>query len=296
MWLLAALTGYILLAVVFILDKHILAKEVKKPIIFTFYSCIFLLAVGLGWLFVPVETSLIYWFWAVVSGFTFGLALHTMFVAVSKSEASHLDPFIGAIITIATFGGAALWLGENLTERQGMGIICLGIASLLLAVETNRRSKSKQWQWYGLGIISGILFAISALSGKFLYDTFGFASGLIGSRFTTGVFGLLLFLLPSIRHIRQPNKRQTKTNPVGLVVLDKIFGVAAVLCIQYAIARSSVTVVSALAGLQYALMFGVIAILSWCKSKFLREQFSLLETVAQVVGLIFIIIGLYLVV
>ena len=298
MWLISALIGYVLLAVVFILDKHILAQEVRRPIVYTFYSCVFLLAVGIAWAFVPFETSLTYWLWSIVSGFAFGMALHAMFVAVSKSEASHLDPFIGAIITIATFAGAYLWLGEILTSRQSTGIICLGIASLLLAVEdkSKNKNKSKRWQWYAIGILAGILFAISTLTGKFLYDEFGFVSGLIGSRFTTGVFGLLILLLPSaVRALRAPAIKTAK-NPAGLVILDKVLGVISVLFIQYAISKSSVTVVSALAGLQYALMFVVIVILTWRNSKFLKEKFSLLETTAQVAGLILIMIGLYLVV
>lgn len=296
MWLISAVIGYVLLAAVFILDKHILAQEVRRPIVYTFYSCVFLLAVGLAWIGVPFETSLVFWFWSLVSGFAFGLALHTMFVAVSKSEASHLDPFIGAIITMATFAGAYFWLGETLTTTQSAGIICLGIASLLLAVEGERKKNSGRWQAYGIGILSGIFFAIAALSGKFLYDEFGFISGLIGSRFTTGIFGLLILLLPSaVKALRAPASKTAK-NPAGLVILDKFLGVVSVLFIQYAISKSSVTVVSALAGLQYALMFVVIVILTWRNSKFLKEKFTLLETVAQVAGLILIILGLYLVV
>lgn len=296
MWLISAVVGYVLLALVFILDKHILTQEVRKPIVYTFYSCIFLLVVGLAWAVVPLETSVVYWGWSLISGFTFGAALHTMFVAVNKSEASHLDPFIGAIITVATFAGAYLWLGETLTNRQILGIVCLGISSLLLAAEGKTNTYSKRWQWYGFGVVAGILFALSHLTAKFLYDEFGFVSGLIGSRFMTGIFGLALLLLPlTWRALKIPAPRSAK-NPAGLVILDKVLGVVAVLCIQFAIARSSVTIVNALSGLQYALMFVIIVILSWRKSTFLTEKFSVVETIAQITGLILIMIGLYLVV
>lgn len=297
MWLISALIGYILLAVVFILDKHILAQEVRKPIVYTFYSTIFLLALGLAWIFIPFETSLSYWLWSLVSGFTFGLGLHCMFVAVSKSEASHLDPFIGAMVTMATFIGGYFWLGEVLSDKQMIGIACLGLASLFLAVEKNKDGKNqKHWYWYLLGILAGILFALSSLSGKLLYNDFGFVSGLIGSRFTTGIFGLLIFLIPTEIRIKETKTRKIPKNPLGLVVIDKVLGVVAVLFIQYSIAKSSVTVVNALSGLQYAIMFVVIVILSARKSKFLKEKFAVLETLAQVAGLILIMIGLYLVV
>lgn len=296
MWLISALIGYILLAIVFILDKHILAQEVRKPIVYTFYSTVFLLVVGLVWLFIPFEKSLTYWFWSIISGFAFGAALHAMFVAVEKSEASHLDPFIGAMITMVTFAGAYLFLGEQLTQTQMWGIGCLGLASLLLAVESKSGKTKRQWQWYLLGILSAIFFTISHLTSKFLYDEFGFVSGLVGSRFTTGIFGILILFLPSaIKALRKPAPKKAK-NPAGLVILDKVLGVASVLFIQYAISLSSVTVVNALSGLQYALMFVVIVVLSVGRSKFLKEKFTLVETVAQVAGLVLIILGLYLVV
>ncbi len=296
MWLISALIGYILLAVVFILDKHILAQEVRRPIIYTFYSTVFLLLVSLVWLVIPIEKSWSYWVWSLISGFSFGLGLHTMFVAVNKSEASHLDPFMGAIITIAIFAGAYFWLGEVLTQKQLVGIICLGLASLLLAVESKSRRVKKQWQWYGLGILSAIFFAISHLSAKFLYTNFGFVSGLVGSRVMIGIFGLCLLGLPiTLAGLKEKTPKKAK-NPVGLVLTDKILGVVAILCIQYAIFLSSVTVVNALAGLQYALMFVIIVILSAGNSKFLKEKFTLFETVTQVSGLVLIILGLYLVV
>ncbi len=297
MWLILAILGYILLAAVFILDKHILAQEVQKPIVYTFYSTIFLLAIGLVWLFIPLEHSSVYWFWAFVSGFTFGLAMHTMFVAVSKSAASHMDPFIGAVITIAIFAGAHFWLNETFTNRQLIGIICLGLASLFLAVEQKNKRETSRWPWYFLGMVSAILFAISHLSVKYLYDHFDFISSLAGARFTTGIFGLLLLLVPSLsKALHTPKKKVAKKNPAGLVILDKVMGVVSVLFTQYAISLSSVTVVNALSGLQYALMFAVIVFMSKHNSKFLKEKFSPLQTTAQIAGLVLIVIGLYLVV
>lgn len=300
MWLISALVGYILLAVVFILDKHILAQEVHKPLVYTFYSSIFLLAVGLAWFFVPVETNVTYWVWSLISGFAFGLALHTMFVAVEKSSASHVDPFIGACITMAIFAGAYLFLDEHLTYQQIWGIGCLGISSVLLTVKSKtkhiKEKTTNHWFSYGIGVVSAILFAVSHLSSKFLYTEFGFVSGLIGSRFTTGIFGVCMLVLPiTWQALQKPAPKKAK-NPAGLVVVDKVLGVVSVLCIQYAISLSSVTIVTALSGLQYALMFVIIVLLSVRNSQFLKEKFTPLETMAQVAGLILISIGLYLVV
>ena len=292
--------GYTLLAVVFVLDKRILTNEKQPPIVYTFYSSIFLLLVGLAWFFVPLSSDPKFWLVSVVSGLTFTLGLWAMFVAVSKSEASHIDPFIGAVITTATFFSARFFLNETLSLRQTAGIFLLIVASVFLAREKTQTNQM-HWRWYGLGIIAGILFAISNVSGKYLYDTFSFLPGLIGSKFTAGWFALLLLFFPTVRNIFfHPKKAKTiiakHKQPVGLVLVDKILGVIAILLLQWATAVGSVTAVNALAGLQYALMFVIILILSKYGSKFLQEYMTKQEIVLQSFALLLVFVGLVLVI
>src|SRR3989338_6740223 len=182
MWILIALIGYALFAVVFILDKRILTNEKQSPIVYTFYSTVFLLLVGLAWFFIPFSFDPKFWLVSLISGFTFIVGLYTMFVAVSKSEASHIDPFIGAMITVTTFFLARFFLNEALTIRQMAGIGLLIVASVFLSFKKTPQNKT-HWRWYAIGIVAGIFFGISNVSAKYLYDTFSFIPGLIWSRF-----------------------------------------------------------------------------------------------------------------
>ena len=43
MWLSFAFIGYFLLAITFVLDKFILTKSVANPLVYTFYSTVFLI-------------------------------------------------------------------------------------------------------------------------------------------------------------------------------------------------------------------------------------------------------------
>lgn len=295
MWFVSALVGYSLLAAVFILDKRILTAELKHPVVYTFYSTVFLLAVGAAWLFVPFITDPVLLVLSLISGLAFGGALWLMFVALKKSEASHLDPFIGAVITLGTLAGADLWLSEGLTVQQIIGCAVLAAASFLLAREETAAHRG--WHvGYVWGIVSGILFAISHLTAKAVYNNTDFWPAFVTTRFTIGVFGLLLLGAPAVwRSFAVKKTKQTKRHPLTVVVLTKVLSLFANSAIQYAIALGSVAIVNALAGLQYALMFVGILILNAWRPGFFREYISRRELWLESAALVLVIVGVMLV-
>lgn len=295
MWFVSALVGYSLLAAVFILDKRILTAELKHPVVYTFYSTVFLLAVGAAWLFVPFITDPVLLVLSLISGLAFGGALWLMFVALKKSEASHLDPFIGAVITLGTLAGADLWLSEGLTVQQIIGCAVLAAASFLLAREETAAHRG--WHvGYVWGIVSGILFAISHLTAKAVYNNIDFWPAFVTTRFTIGVFGLLLLVAPAVwRSFAVKKTKQTKRHPLTVVVLTKVLSLFANSAIQYAIALGSVAIVNALAGLQYALMFVGILILNAWRPGFFREYISRRELWLESAALVLVIVGVMLV-
>ena len=257
---LVATIGYILLAFVFILDKIILSKSVDKPVVYTFYSTIFLLAV---FLLYPLGVQTIFGvhlFWAIFSGLTFGFGLWLMFIALKKGETSHISPFIGAIITISAFIISYFVLSEQLTSFQLFGIGILIFSSLLLSFE-----KSRKHNGFHIGFVwaigAGILFALSHVSAKYIYDLYQFLTGIVWTRGTTGFVGLICLFFPSVRRVFKKKKRKTelktveKRHVISIVISTKVLSVLANLLIQYAIAIGSVTVVMALSGLQFAIMF-----------------------------------------
>lgn len=302
MWLVYSLVGYTLLAFVFILDKRILSKNHTSPAVFAFYSTIFLLAVGLVWLFgVPLLSNTRDWLLALVSGFTFGLGLLLMYKAVEKNEASHMDPFIGAVITIATFAAASFWLNETLNRNQIIGMCILAGASLILSHERRRKGKVGLHVGYLWGIAAGIAFALSNVSTKYLYDLYPFLTAFVATRVTIGVFGLILLPLPAVlKTFRKKTLTKSKTTERSqtfwLVLVDKFLGIIGAILIQFATATGSVTMVNALGGLQYALMFTVIIMLSKFRPDIFKESFTKRELIIQTTAIILVVLGLALVV
>ncbi|MEK7084058.1 MAG: DMT family transporter, partial [Patescibacteria group bacterium] len=131
-------------------------------------------------------------FWiAAVSGLTFGVAMWAMFAAVKASEASHIDPFIGATITIATYVFSTVFLGETLTQLQFIGVFVLAAASLLLSFEKSRNHNGFHTGFL-FGMLSGILFALSHVCAKYLYDHYSFLTAIVWARGIAGFFGMAL--------------------------------------------------------------------------------------------------------
>ncbi len=301
MWLLFALFGYGLLAIVAILDKFIVTKTAIKPIVFTFYSTIFLLPL---FLLLPFgvtfpESSFVY---VVIglSGLTFLLALWTMYLAFRQSEISHIGPLVGGVTPLFVLLLGRIFLNEKLSGVELAGVFLLILGSLLISFQPVRHHHSLT-QGAGFAILSSFFFAVSHLTSKYLYDGLGFYSGLVWSRAAIGFFGFLMLIIPAVRiglrpkfsfHKLIPWRERFNYGNFFLVFVDKVLGVVGVLSVQFAIALGSVTVVNALNGFQYGLLVILVALLSWFFPKVFRERYERGELWQEIAAVILIGIGL----
>lgn len=302
LWFVIALIGYALLALVFVLDKFILSKSLGSPAVYAFYSSIFMFGALAA---LPFGVQVLFgldWFWAIVSGLAFGGGLWAMFTAVKRGEASHIDPFIGAVVTIAVYTLSYMFLSESLTRTQIGGIIVLIFASLLLSFE-----KTRQRNGFHVGfiwaIIAGILFGLSHVTAKYLYELYPFLTAFVWTRAATGLLGIALLLAPSVRRelktvfskkkARAASKKINfgKDHALMVVSLDKVLGIVGVVLIQYSISIGSVTLVNALSGLQYAFMFVMIYVLTKLRPRLFNEYFTKRELRMQILALFFVLIG-----
>jgi drug/metabolite transporter (DMT)-like permease len=294
MWFLIAILGYFLLAVVFVLDKFILTKSVQSAAVYTFYSTIFMFGALFAY---PLGVELLAgndWLVATLSGLTFGFGLWVMYIAVKIGETSHITPFVGAWITIATYAIASIFLGEQLTALQIAGMALLVMASLILSFE-----RSRAFNGFHIGFVwaalAGILFAVSHTSAKYIYESYPFLTGFVWTRATTGLVGLFLLCSPAVLRTFRRKKKKAKTyakrHVIQIVVSAKALGVFAVIALQYAIAAGSVTLVNAMGGIQYVLMFLMILFLTMFFPKVFKEYITRREKIVQSIALLLVAIG-----
>ncbi len=296
-WFFIALFGYFLLAVVLVLDKLILTKSVGKPIVYTFYSTIFMFGAFL--LYPLTEGTLvgIDWYIASVSGITYGLGFWTLFIAVKEGEATHINPFNGAMVTVFTFLLAAHFLGEALTQFQMIGVLVLISASIMLSFE-----KSKKHGGVHVGflwaLISGLFFAISHVSSKYLYELYPFWTAFMWTRATTGLLGFALLLSPTVLRTFKRKKKKAKTyakrHAFAIVVADKVLAIIAIVLLQFAAAIGQVTLVIAIGGVMYVMMFMMVYLLSKLAPKILKEYFTRRELAVQSLAILLVAVGSYL--
>ena len=284
--------GNISLAASAIFDKFILTKSVKSPEVYTFYSTFFFFALFflLPWC-APV-TVLGFW-WMLLSGVAYGCALWAMFIALRYGEASHILPFLGAVVAIAISAVSFLLLGEVLSTRVLLGILFLAIGSFLLSFEKSELNNGfhKGFLW---AILAGILFCISHVSAKYAYGLYPFFTSLVWTKGLVGVVGLFLLLIPNIRKaiFSKSGTEESPKGSVSTIILGKFFGFAGVGFVQYATALGSVVVVNALGGIQYVFMFAFIYLLTKLKPKLFSEYFTRGEITMEVTAIVLMIIGL----
>ncbi|HLC69801.1 MAG TPA: EamA family transporter [Patescibacteria group bacterium] len=303
MWLLFSLLGYGLLAIVAILDKFIVSKTTIKPVMFTFYSTIFLLPLFLllpfGVIFPPGILSYII---ITLSGLTFLLALWTMYIAFRESEISHVGPLIGGVTPLFVLLLSRIFLNEQLSTIVLLGVFLLVLGSLLISFQPVRKHHSLS-RGAGFAILASFFFAVSHLASKYLYDSLGFYSGLVWSRAAIGFFGALMLFIPAVRAGLRPGFSIRKLIPwrdkynlgnLTLVTVDKVLGLLGVLAVQFAIAVGSVTVVNALNGFQYGLLIILVALLSWFFPKVFKEKYERGELWQEIAAVVLIGIGLSL--
>jgi len=295
LWFIIALLGYTAMAFVMVMDKFIVSKSVSKPVVYTFFSTSIMAGALLIWPFLDtVFLSGYDWFWAVISGLSFGFGMWGLYTALKSGEASHINPFNGAVVTVGVFVLASFILHEQLWWWQQVGIIFLVIATILLSQEVSKKHHGfhRGFVW---AIVSGLFFALSHVTAKYLYDLYPFWTAFMWTRATTSLIAIPLFLYPSVRIALFRKKKQTNNYAkkyAGIIIaFDKIISLVAVILIQYAISIGSVTMVNALVGLQYLIMFAIILFFTKFHPRMFKEYITVHEVRREIIALFLIVTG-----
>lgn len=297
MWLAVALLGFTISAVVGILDKFIISKSEVKPIVFTFYSSIFVLPILLLLPFgVVFPSHLIDWLIFLMSGFFFALGLWVMYLGFKKSEVSHIGPLVGASTAFFVLVLSNIFLHENLGIFKLIAIFILILGSLIISFEYSPEHNGVH-KGMLLGLISGLLFSVSHVASKYTYDLYGFYSGFVWTRAFLGVFGILLLAFPAVRELFYKKKVQDSVKEKKQTILvgwDKILGVFGLVLIQYSIALGSVSLVNGLAGVQFGILIILVAVLSRFFPKIFKEEYTGKEIFQEIIAVVLIGSGLAL--
>lgn len=267
-----AIIAYSLYAINGIIDKFLLSKAVRSPAVYAFYIGItgpFTLVLA------PFGLKMISFsdfFVAVFGGAAFVFALYYLYKATRETSISRILPIEGGLVPVFTLIFAYLILGERLLPTQLAAFAFLVSGAVLISFKQEKTG----WHSKALtnAIFAAVLFALSFVLTKYIFDSYNFVSGLIWTRI--GFFAVALsFLIPKdVRSAIFKAPKQTSAGNKYLYYSARLSGGVAGLLQNYAISLGSVTIVNAMQGTQYAILLVGTIVLSRYFPKVLKEEVS----------------------
>lgn len=308
-WILIAIFGHASNGIAFLIDKILLKNAFKRSA--TYAGLVGLLS-GLvvfliPWITVwPTGADLL---WGILSGITFMAALWAFFTALSEGEATRVVPIISASIPIITLIGAAALLGERLDVSEMLGFGLLILATILLASgkAQNKLTRSALL----LSLLSALLFAISSVSGKAVYDSVGFLGGFVTTRIAAMFMAIILAwlvdplsgeeIISIFRPVRGKKTKKTGEAISGrmaakLAIFGQVMGGIGFIGVQYATSLGSASIVNALQVVQFALLVVAAFLLKSKAQTLLGESINKSVILIKCIALVIMAIGLYLIV
>jgi len=288
-YLYIALVAQILNALVVLLDKYLIAsKSVSRPMVYAFYisalSSVTILLLLLGQTF------------GVIGGEYFGkILLPTMNVvrlslavaatqitsilflykSLTRSDASDVAPVLGAVAASSSLFFGFLILGDRLKDHFLTGFLLLVIGMALMSYF--------RFSWRSLFnvLISGIFLGVSSVLAKTLFLETNFIDGFFWSRIGTVLIALFFLISASNRKAILENFVASSFRVKYLVLGNRILAGLAFLLVFYAINLGNVSIVNAISGIQFAILFVFALIFTKKFPNYFYESVNKKVTIAQ---------------
>lgn len=296
-WVFIVILAHLCYAVVFVIDRYLLKKKFPNPVNYTFYIgvlSIFTLFLAFIDFSVPAIGQIILSF---VAGFMWLLATLIFYTALFKGESSRVVPTVGGLIPIFTLFLSFIFLSERLIAQELIAFCFLvggGILLSLLVSKTDSILDTKKIRFtktFIPAIGAALAFAVYFTITKSLFLSQGFINGIIWVRLGIVLSSLLLLIPASFRKMIFQKTEQFKISSIKLFFFIRVLGVLAILFLYWAIFLGSVTLVSALQGVQYLFIL-LLAFLFFRKIPDLKEQFSKRVLIQKVAAIALICLGL----
>ena len=221
---------------------------------------------------------------ACLGGALFIAAVWVFLSALQGDDASRIIPLLGSLIPLGTLFGETVFLGARFsaTGYLAIGLLIVGALTLTLTKsESPRRSNSAIM----LTIGAAALFATSFVTTKYIYNQIDFVSGFFWMRMGGILFAVVLVgfsqTRADLRHFFL-----TKSFPLKVgYFLNQAFAGGGFFLQSYAISLASVSLVTALQGIQYVFVLLFIFIGSRIQPDLLGEKLTkrlLLEKLTSV--------------
>ncbi|OIO41122.1 hypothetical protein AUJ10_01805 [Candidatus Pacearchaeota archaeon CG1_02_31_27] len=291
-WVLFSILSAVLLAIATIIDKYVLDKWVKKPIV----PIIVLSSIGLiagivtflikGFQFLPIK-FLILLFIAGVFGV---MAVLFYFKALKIEEASKIAPlFYVSPLFIAIL--AAIFLGEIFTPMKYAGIFLIVIGAFLISFKNIKKFH------FGKGalfiIIGSFLFSINMIITKYTLNFYDYWT-IFGYQKFIGFIVAIPLIIIGFKYLISTIKTNGE-KALAFMSLSEIITVISTFLVTMASAIGFVTLVGVISEVTPFFVFIFTLLLSLFLPRILKEEFGKKSIIIKVISLVLMFAGVILV-
>lgn len=299
LWIFLALLAHMANGAVFIVDKSLLAgrSALSRPLQYALYSAALAVCAVVLLPFASIVVTPFVIFWAVIAGFIHIIALYVFFVAMRFGEPSRIVPITGSAVPLFTILFAVIFLGEVFTFWQYVGILLLIVGGAFLSI--------RRTTYLLLPVLAGVLFAAYFVITKHMYTNAEaqFLSVFIATRVIEGVMALcaIAVVVPLSQNGRGSIALAGGVRGKGargssfIFFLNKVLAAGAFLLQSYAISLGSVSIVNALQGVQFVIVFLLAMLFSTTFPKIFTEDMGASAILQKTVGIICMSIGITLI-
>jgi len=299
MWFIIALVSFFLLALAAVIDKILLTKSRIVPISYAFYSiflgalvsCLMLLFTGDFYFprdhFIPL----------LIGGAAFYFGLYFLYQTVQKAEISKANPLIISLTPLMVFGLALSLSIELLSAKKLLGIVLIMLSSYFVSQIglPKTRLGGKSWLWI---LITCLMFALANVFSKVAYTAMPFFTAFIWLRWlalgTAVMFTSAHNGWPKIFTFKEERAQTTQKKWLAFAIGQTAGGLGVIL-MQYAISLGSVTLITALNGLQFFLVMLMVYFFTRFYPQILKENIAGRFVVKKIIWSLILFSGVILI-
>lgn len=295
-WVIFTLLSRALWAADNVVDKLLIGKHLKDPVVLTliagisplFLSIVIIILNGLSW--IGLKPAVL----AIFAGTIQIFAVFAFYQAIAKEEISRVIPlfqFTPPFVLIFSF----LFLGEVLTTNYYFAFVLILVGGFLISLQKAEGVfKLRNAFWWM--ILSSLIYAVQVVILKSLYVAYPFWGITVYLGFGEFLPTLtLLLLIPNFRD--RFTRSLSSLEPVGWVLLISamFFVVTASLSGFWALTSGPVSIISVFRGFQSVFVLVYAVVLSIWLPKILKEELSKGILGIKAIAIFLMVIGLYLI-
>lgn len=297
LWLIICILSYFLFSIAATVDKHLLVGGITNPKVYAFYvgtlGILVLILIPFVGFSIPnlFQVAL-----GVTSGMIYTFASFCLYSAMRHFEVSRVIPAIGGLVPLFSLGLIYLLSGgkEVFLPEEFLIFILLVLGSVLINFDKGKFLNLKSLK---LIVLAAFLFSFSFILAKYVYSAQPFWSGFIWMRI--GGFIAAIFFLFSIEVRKElfQNRVTFRKNTAALFLSNQAIGAGAFVLLNWSISLAPLiylTIINALAGIEYVFLFIFTVFLSLKFPKILKEEISRGIILQKITAILLIGTGLVL--